>query len=294
MVVGFIKDYVLDNADFMPHLWEAHLPAHTLTDLYRAYVAFSTAHHLRHASQQHFGNVFRRNFQAYVKFPAVRRFARCTKCDDLDDLIKTTKSDVVTKHFQMQKQRHLQACRAEQHVYMKHKRLAILYPDKYISIAIDAMDQKKTAIPKINNSSKKFSEVEQMTISLMGVIIHGHDPGAIVYPVTPQFAKDGSLVMQILLNTLKKVRESRGAAKWPKTLFLQLDNASNQNKNRAVFSVLSALVQIGLFDRVHVSVVTSVMYHGCVCRSNCRSCQWDTRTAMSTRCSVACHRSLDA
>ncbi len=96
MVVGFIKDYVPDNADFMPHLWEAHLPAHNLTDLYRAYVAFSFAHRLQPASQQYFGNVFRRNFQAYVKFPAVRRFARCTKCDDLDDSIKTTTFDVVT------------------------------------------------------------------------------------------------------------------------------------------------------------------------------------------------------
>ncbi len=251
MIVGFIKDYVLANADFMPHLWEAHLPAHNLTDLYRAYVSFSTANRLSPSSPQHFGKLFRRNFQAYVKFSAVRRFARCKTCDDLDDSIKVSKSDVVTTHFQLKKQRHLKACREEQHVYMRNKRLAILYPDKYISIAIDAMDQKKTSIPKILNSSKKFSEVEQMTISLMGVIIHGHAPGAIVYPVTPQFAKDGCLVMQILLNTLKRVREARGDNKWPKTLFLQLDNAPNQNKNRAVFSVLSALVQIGLFDRVH-------------------------------------------
>ncbi len=262
IVVEFIKDHVLHHADFMPHLWEAHLPAQTLADLYRSYRTYADIKELSPVTQQYFGKIFNNNFQAYVKFPPTRAFARCQTCDDLDDMIKQTKTDVMRDHFAMKKDQHLRACRAEQEQYLKNRRLAVLYPEKYMSIAIDAMDQSKTSVPNIRNSSKKYSEVNQMTVSLMGVIIHGHMPGAVIFPVTPQFPKDGSLVMQVLLNTLKMVREQSGTSKWPRTLFLQLDNAPNQNKCRAIFGVLSALVQIGLFDRVCICVhINYVIYY---------------------------------
>ncbi len=301
----FIIKFVKDAGQFMPHLWEVHLPLPNVTTLYEAYWTSMHVKGFDMLTPRHFQRIFNENFSAYVKFPPIRRFARCTTCDDIDDKIQKSITDEISRMFVAEKEKHIDGCMQEHQEYGKKKLLAITYPDEYISLSIDAMDQKKTAAPCIRNSSKKYSEVEQLTISLMGVLVHGHAPGAIVFPVTPQFAKDGSLVAQVLLQTLKLIKEGRPGKPWPKTMFLQLDNAGNQNKNRAIFGVLSALVQLKIFDRVHTmapqppnthNVTTRHLLSYCfvtpserlslsfvMCRSSCRSYLSDTPTTMSTR-----------
>jgi hypothetical protein len=67
------------------------------------------------------------------------------------------------------------------------------------------------------------------------------------------------LVRRVLLQVLDK------KGKLPKVLFLQMDNCWRENKNCIMWSYLSWLVEIGVFQKVHAGflIVGYVLEHGC-------------------------------
>lgn len=55
------------------------------------------------------------------------------------------------------RQLHAFMCRAEREKYAKHRRKAEKYPQSYLSIIIDGMDQDKTDIPHIISNPKAMA-----------------------------------------------------------------------------------------------------------------------------------------
>lgn len=66
-----------------------------------------------------------------------------------------------------------------------------------------------------------------------------------------EFTGNGNLNVECLRRVLVEVCDG-DLSKLPKTLFLQLDNASD-NKNNYVLSYLATLVEAGVFSNIYVS-----------------------------------------
>ena len=82
-------------------------------------------------------------------------------------------------------------------------------------------------------------------------MVHGQ-PTPTTYHAPENVAHDPNLTIEVLQRTLKRLEEKRGG-KLPKTLFLQMDNCTRENKNTAVMAYLSWLVERGVFDKINVS-----------------------------------------
>ena len=55
--------------------------------------------------------------------------------------------------------------------------------ERTMFIALDGMDQAKTDTPSFVRDTAQTAKVPRLTVSLVGVLIHGHSPGALVFAV---------------------------------------------------------------------------------------------------------------
>ena len=82
-------------------------------------------------------------------------------------------------------------------------------------------------------------------------MVHGQ-PTPTTYHAPENVAHDPNLTIEVIQRTIKRLEAKRGG-KLPRTLFLQLDNCTRENKNTAVMAYLSWLVERGVFDKIEVS-----------------------------------------
>jgi hypothetical protein len=78
--------------------------------------------------------------------------------------------------------------------------------------------------------------------------MHGHEPEYTAYLKDPQFPKDSNSTIHVIRDSIR-----RHVGPLPPVLFLQLDNATSENKNRYVAAFLAQLVQDGVFKKIIVN-----------------------------------------
>ena len=129
--------------------------------------------------------------------------------------------------------------------------LGMTHHDQYLSIIIDAMDQSKTYLPVVLRRAKNDS-VDFLKQKLMGVLVHGH--GAYVYVLHPPVKSGANFTLECIWRTLMKLDHKYKVEKvpWPRTLMLQLDNASD-NKAYSILTFCSYLVECGVFGEIKLS-----------------------------------------
>lgn len=59
-------------------------------------------------------------------------------------------------------------------MYYAWRTYSELQPQKYVCIIHDKMDQKKTAIPRLQTLPKEIDSTWQLQVALIGMITHGH------------------------------------------------------------------------------------------------------------------------
>ncbi|XP_053384146.1 uncharacterized protein LOC128550076 [Mercenaria mercenaria] len=119
-------------------------------------------------------------------------------------------------------------------------------PDKYLSIILDGMDQKKTELPHYLYLSSFVSSLWKLKTHLVGVIVHGiGNYGFFDYY---QYPHGSNLTIHCLLSTLYMQKDSL-----PDTLYLQMDNCARENKNRYILGFLCLLVEKDIFKKVKLS-----------------------------------------
>jgi hypothetical protein len=136
----------------------------------------------------------------------------------------------------------------ERHAYYAARAKAISHPDKYISIILDAMDQRKTRVPFFTNPAKAVANDFALKTKLFGATVHGL--GTYFYWCTGQVRHDTNLSIEVLRQTLLKYESEKGQL--PPILYLQLDNAAD-NKSRQFLAFLAYLVEMGVFETIKVS-----------------------------------------
>jgi hypothetical protein len=148
---------------------------------------------------------------------------------------------------------HLQHQRCQRKKYYKHREKARLHPDRYLSIIMDAMDQRKCELPRLTRESKTMKDALKLRQKLMACMVHGL--GTYLYLATPPVPTGGNFSVHCLLRTLDEVaaaRTERDLSPLPPILYLQLDNATD-NKNKAMLAMCETLVREGVFEKIKVS-----------------------------------------
>ena len=122
-----------------------------------------------------------------------------------------------------------------------------------MSIIWDAMDQTKCCIPHFKLQNKAWvKDTKKLQMQYGAFIVHGH--GTYAYCWDDRVKKDGDMWATLLLQTILKLYKQYKdkGMKWPETLYLQADNASD-NKNLAMYAVCQLLRDLGIFKKVKLS-----------------------------------------
>lgn len=97
--------------------------------------------------------------------------------------------------------------RDEREKYAKHRCKAEKYPEKYMSIIIDGMDQEKTNIPHILSKPKALAGSYTLDTHITGVKIHGRRSK--MYIDYQQFPHDANLTAELLSKALLDCKVSK-------------------------------------------------------------------------------------
>ena len=124
-------------------------------------------------------SVMKKRLFRHVEVKAPNNFSRCSECDFLQDCISryprgcdewTALVNDRTKHINYQN-----ACRRLYHGWSSN---SIDSPTEFLCIIHDKMDHTKSAIPRMQQSTKATCGLGQIPISVTGMLTHGHGDGA--------------------------------------------------------------------------------------------------------------------
>lgn len=106
------------------------------------------------------------------------------------------------------------------------------------------------------SNSKEDMDKERLKLHLIGVLCFGGPIPLVTYLSKSDIANDPNLTIHIIMDFLRRtwteVKNGNGKWCWPEVLYIQLDNATNSNKNNMVFGFLSMLVWRGVFRKIKV------------------------------------------
>lgn len=116
-----------------------------------------------------------------------------------------------------------------------------------MSMNIDTMSTWSTPIPiKGGRPSHDTKDLLRTPADLTLGRIHGVQD--YFYVNNGAYPKNGNYVCALIVDMLH--RQSMLRSSWPHVLFLQLDNATGENKNHYVMALCYLLVQLGIFVEV--------------------------------------------
>ena len=153
-----------------------------------------------------------------VKAPS-SNFSRCSECDFLQDCISrypwgcnewATLVNHKTKHINYQN-----ACRCLYHGWSSN---SVDSPSEFLCIIHDKMDHTKSAIPRMQRSTKATSGLGQIPISVTGMLTHGHGDGAYAHYSTAFWPGDSNFTISSICRVLRALE--RPPVKDSKELFI--------------------------------------------------------------------------
>ena len=112
------------------------------------------------------------------------------------------------------------------------------------------MDQAKTNVPNTKVIAKSTFSLWRLRTHLTGVLLHTKTScGKLAYAFIDllQWAHDSNLTITLLVRVLIDYAQSHPL---PETLYIQMDNASRENKNKYVLSFCAILVELRIFKKV--------------------------------------------
>jgi hypothetical protein len=131
-------------------------------------------------------------------------------------------------------------------------KLAEAFPELFMCICIDGMDNQKTNLPHCNGILKNKgidNEGEALQTKLIGALVDGI--GFQSYMTLPTVYHGSNVTWTVLLHVLHEIKKSGRTL--PPVLFLQLDNCARDNKNQVMFAFAGLLIHCGVFEEVYIN-----------------------------------------
>ena len=155
--------------------------------------------------------------------------------------------------------------RLERRKYHSHREKSRTYPEKFLTLMIDGMDQSKTHLPNTKLIAKSTSSLWRLRTHVTGAIVHTKASfGKLVYCFVDllQFPHDSNLTLTVIVNVLSDFARNNH---FPEVLYIQMDNTARENKNKFVLTFCAALVELQIFKKVDIFVNLCLYYYNKFC-----------------------------
>jgi hypothetical protein len=250
VIVKWLKDYEKSYCEAMPHLNLTYLPsAMDKIELWHLSIAelqkFLRLEVTDCPSYAYFCAVMRDHFP-HLRQPRVHQLGRCARCVKLDDQLTTTKNVKQKEIIRGLKLAHYKDFMAQRAHYQAIVDQAARYPLQVTSVVMDHASG--TRLPHHHLHPKDWSTKVRPRTNVFGLIDHSNKSKKIT-PYLDVFAHDSNMVVTQLHQWLQEYRTSPEMKK-SRTLHVQGDNATKDNKNRYLFAFLASVVQEKIFDIV--------------------------------------------
>ena len=188
-------------------------------------------------------------FQPYHTHPV------CNSCSRINDLRKRVNTEADAKYVETRKRMHMCEIRRKYLKFTIRRELPLRYPEDYLHIGLDDMDQAKLQSPYFCQKTKELSNLLKLKNHLTGVIItNGNFENDRVYKVfvnNDQFTQGSNKTISIVFEILVSVQTE--LKKLPRKLMIQSDNCGKDLKNQYVMAFYYLLVELDIFDEVLIS-----------------------------------------
>ena len=188
----------------------------------------------------------------HIRISKYSSHSRCDQCSALDAYQRTCKSKQEIEYCRSLKYQHKQRYGAARRRINDLEQLAVSFPDDHLFLSLDGMDNRKSDLPKFRENSKRFGGFTKLPCHITGAIItsgfYSEKRKCLFYLNNDQYENASNMVVTIIYKLIQEFLKDHG--KLPRNLHLSTDNCGRENKNRFVFSFLSALVELQIFTSV--------------------------------------------
>ena len=188
-------------------------------------------------------------YKKTIKLRKWMPFAKCDNCSVYRSSMATTDDKNARAKLKAKQRKHLEHVKRERLSYIIRQRLAMKYPERYLSLIIDGADASPYQVPHMAHRNHASDAAPKVKMHLLGCIAHGRDTYA--YTCPPHIAQGHNVTIQVLDRVLTAIKKKEGGL--PPTLHLQLDNTTKQNKGKFLVAYLAMLVKNGVFREVYLN-----------------------------------------
>lgn len=171
---------------------------------------------------------------------------KCGVCVRLKLLLRRLKKSYEAKQLQLQVYKnHLEKQYADRTTYWESRGRARLGTNadgsRHLTLALDSMDHSKFAYPRdMSMTSKEFSNWVRPTLSVTGILNHGHSCG--LYVSECFVSADSSWSCEVVSHALHTAAQDPTIDLRSCCLTVIGDNSSKEGKNNSLLRLLSGLV----------------------------------------------------
>lgn len=270
-ILSFLLRLGEDCSEKMPDTNELHLPFFQKKEVYCLFLSEYKKLYSDPAPTSHyFMFIWKHNCQ-HIKVRKVSRFTICDICEE----IRSGMKEALVKGFKVdrllaRRSAHLKIVNDERMEYQKKKDRSRLNPSDYCSIIIDGADQRAYGLPHFTTKTKEQKGLA-MKLKVIGLLEHDVQNVLHVYTMTEEHETGANHVIECIHRFLNT---RRNKSPLPRTLFVQMDNCTRENKNRYVLSYFESLVALDIFDVIEIGFLPKGHTHEdvdqCFSQSACR------------------------
>jgi len=209
-------------------------------ELYQTYLSETQPPHIklstfyRHLKEK-FGLQRQNQKLPNIRFSKYSSHSRCDVCTTLDQLQRTAKTEEKLKYCQALKFKHRERFGKARQAITNLKQLCLTFPNDYLMIHIDDMDNSKSLLPRNMEPGKKLSGCYKIPTKLTGTITSsGHFPNGrkvAFYYNHDEFPNGSNKLITVLIRLLHSFLDEFKFL--PRHLYISLDNCFKENKNRS-------------------------------------------------------------
>ena len=210
-------------------------------------------------TNSYFNRVWNAHYRAIELASEGGDFKKCKICSKFEVELQKHHSPALRQKLCDARKAHLELQAIERCKYYKHRRKASLEPEKYLSIIIDSMDQKKTDVPHWPGKLPGWAEgLPTYRQRVIGCKVHWRGRSfAYLFLADALISGGANLVNECLCQVLLELQK---IAPLPPVLYLQFDNCA-ENKNKVVFGFLHHLVHQNVFCKIKVGFLMTGHTH---------------------------------
>ena len=229
----------------------------TKASLYRIYIQEVPGPHI---CQSSFYQLFKDKFGArrvnknlhHIRISKYSTHSECAQCLAIARFRRSCKTIEDLEYAKSLQCKHRELYGNARRKITEIEQSAITFPEDHILIKIDGMDNRKSDLPRFLENSKQFVNFQKLPSHITGAIVtsgfYQTNEKKFFFINHNQYEQGSNMIVSIIYHLLHDFLIE--FKKFPKKLHISADNCGRENKNRYLFSFLSALVQLNVFYEV--------------------------------------------